>query len=98
MTHDIPGKTRRALFWTRAGMVAERLTLAFWPLWSVLFAVLGAILIGVPELLPLEALWAFIVGSLGFGVWTLWRGARSFAWPSRDAALDRLDATLPGRP
>jgi len=98
MMHDIPGKTRRALFWTRAGMVAERLTLAFWPLWSVLFAVLGAILIGIPETLPVEGLWAAIVGSLGLGVWSFWRGVRSFAWPNAEEARDRLDATLPGRP
>jgi hypothetical protein len=41
----------RRLIWplrlTRAGMVAERVTRAFWPLWSLLFVVLAAIAFGV---------------------------------------------------
>ncbi len=83
---------------TRLGMAAERLTYAFWPFWTAVFAVLAVLAFGVHDYLPLEALWAGVVLALGLILWTLFRGVRRFSWPSRAETLDRLDRTLPGRP
>ncbi|MEM9435924.1 MAG: DUF4175 family protein, partial [Pseudomonadota bacterium] len=95
---NLPRRARRAIGWTRAGLVAERVTQCFWPLWSVVFAALGAIMLGFPWGWALEAAWSSIfitalaaAGSLAFGI-------SRFRWPSRDEAEDRLDATLAGRP
>ncbi|MCB2111283.1 MAG: TIGR02302 family protein [Defluviimonas sp.] len=79
-------------------MLAERLSRAFWPLWSILFAAISALAFGLHDWLPLELVW--IGGALLFlaAVRALWRGLRRFRWPRRAEALDRLDRTLPGRP
>lgn len=101
-TQQIRSAADRHLAWplrlTRAGMVAERVTRAFWPVWSILFVGLGALMLGLHTLLPIEVVWGSAVlcalGTLGFAL----RGAFRFRWPSRAEALDRLDRTLPGRP
>ena len=36
--------------------------------------------------------------SVGFAVWTLWLGFSKFRWPTQIEAIERVDATLPGRP
>ncbi len=83
---------------TRWGMAAERAVRAFWPFWSILLLVLAALMLGLHESLPLEAVWTgIVVSALGL-VWTLWRGARRFRWPRAHEARGRLDRTLPGRP
>ena len=83
---------------THAGMVAERVTRAFWPLWSVVFVALAPVLMGWAEMAPLEAVWGWIVLAVVAGLislgWGLWR----FRWPSRPEAVARVDARLPGRP
>lgn len=82
-------------FW---GMAAERLVAAFWPFWTVLALILGALLLGLGEALPLELLWpAAVLAILGAGL-TLWRGLRRLRWPSRVEAEARVDAQLAGRP
>ncbi|MFW8635771.1 TIGR02302 family protein [Cribrihabitans pelagius] len=95
---DALKRLRRPLALTRAGMAAERSLRAFWPLVSVLMAALAALMLGLHELLPVEAVWtgtvATVLGALAALGWGLWR----FRWPSRAAALARLDETLPGRP
>ena len=79
-------------------MVAEQLARAFWPLWSVSILLLAFLTLGLHEALPVEALWGAIVAGvaalLAAAIW----GARRFHLPGRDAALARLDASLPGRP
>ena len=91
-------RLRRPLFLTRAGLWAERITRAFWPLWSVLFAGLAALMLGAHEVLPLEAVWILLC-LLALGVLvTFTLGVRRFRTPTRAEALDRLDRTLPGRP
>jgi uncharacterized protein (TIGR02302 family) len=83
---------------TRAALLLERLTRAFWPLASLLFAgwsiaAFGVLeLLGRTEILVLVGFFAVAAGIL------LARGAASFRWPSRAAALARIDAGLPGRP
>lgn len=103
MTRTSPAERALArLIWplrlTRAGMVAERATRAFWPVWSLIFATVAAFAFGLPAEVPPTALWA------GLGVvalllaWTIARGVMRFRMPTREEALDRLDRTLPGRP
>ena len=96
-----PGAARRLarpLWLTRAGMVAERATRAFWPFWSIVLLTLALLMLGLHETAPLELAWGgavvLILGGLAALVW----GLRQFRWPSRTEALARLDATLPGRP
>jgi hypothetical protein len=76
----------RRLIWplrlTRAGMVAERATRAFWPLWSLLFAALAAIAFGALPALGYTGIW--IAGALALGLiaWALLHGIRAFACPA----------------
>ncbi|MDP2084936.1 MAG: DUF4175 domain-containing protein [Gemmobacter sp.] len=83
---------------TWAGLWAERLTRAFWPVWTVLLAVYAVLALGLAERLP--QVWftglaaAAAVLALGFA----WKGARGFHRPLRAEAMARLDATMPGRP
>ncbi len=101
-TDILPDDAAKRLRWplklTRAGMVAERATRAFWPLWSILLAVLAALMLGLQDSLPVEVVWVSGVLAVAGSLWALWRGARIFDWPSREEAAERLDRTLPGRP
>ncbi len=83
---------------TLAGLWAERLVRAFWPLWSLAIALLAALAFGVQDHLPLEVFWAAAVAvAAGLG-WAAFRGWRMFRKPSRAEAMVRLDARLPGQP
>ncbi|SMY06806.1 TIGR02302 family protein [Flavimaricola marinus] len=83
---------------TRAGMLAEAVVRAFWPLWIVIALILVPLLMGWLRLLTEQGLWAFVaVAGLAFLAAFGW-GLRKMVWPSRADALARLDATLPGRP
>ncbi|NSY37944.1 TIGR02302 family protein [Leisingera sp. ANG59] len=83
---------------TQAGLVAERALRSFWPLASVLMAALAALMLGLHQMLPERLVWtgamAVLMAATAALGWGLWR----FRWPSRAAALERLDQTLPGRP
>ncbi len=83
---------------TRAGLVAERVTQAFWPLWTVLFVVLVPLVLGWQDFVPLEAIWAYAAAALVALGWALVRGLRALRWPSEAEAIARVDARLPGRP
>ncbi|MGB8621331.1 MAG: DUF4175 family protein, partial [Paracoccaceae bacterium] len=83
---------------TRCGMVAERLTRAFWPFWTVLLLALSPLAFGVQDHLPRWGVWVGLVVVAAALLATLGYGLRAFRWPSRAEALDRLDQTLPGRP
>jgi uncharacterized protein (TIGR02302 family) len=83
---------------TWAGLWAERLTRAFWPLWSVLIASIAVLAFGLQDLVPIEVAWFGLVGSLGGMLWALVSGLMRFRVPTRGDALIRLDAALPGRP
>ncbi|TXH95067.1 MAG: TIGR02302 family protein [Pseudorhodobacter sp.] len=83
---------------TLAGLWAERLVRAFWPLWTVVIGLLAALSFGLQDHLPLEGLW---IGAVAAGVgivWALVHGLRRFRRPSRVEALVRLDSRLPGQP
>ena len=83
---------------THVGLVAERVTQAFWPFWTVVFLVLAPLMMGWHEIIPLEGLWTFAVIALVALVWTLVWGLRKIVWPKRAEAVARVDARLPGRP
>ncbi|MEW2913059.1 TIGR02302 family protein [Leisingera sp. JC11] len=91
-------RLRWPLALTRAGLVAERALRSFWPLASVLMAALAALMLGLHQMLPERLVWtgamAVLIAAAAALGWGLWR----FRWPSKAAALERLDQTLPGRP
>ena len=91
-------RLRLPLALTWAGMLAERLLRAFWPLLSLLALVYAALAFGIAEALGARALQGIGAGlgfaalvALGYGLW-------QFRMPRRAEALARIDATLPGRP
>lgn len=92
----------KSLVWpmrlTLAGLWAERLARAFWPLWSLVLVTLSALAFGLQDLGPLHYAQAAgaVVGlvALALLVW----GLKRFRKPTALDALDRLDATMPGRP
>lgn len=83
---------------TRLGLLAERVIRAFWPLWSVIFVVIAALMLGLQDSLSVEAVWILGLAALVSTVWFLVRGTQKLKLPSRQDALVRLDETLPGRP
>ena len=91
-------RLRPALALTWAGILAERLARAFWPLLSLLAVVSGLVFLGLHETVPPAVLpWAsagLALGALALGS----RGLMRFRWPRRAKALARLDASLDGRP
>ena len=95
---DTLARLSRPLALTRLGMVAEALARAFWPFWSVVILTLGLLMLGVQDTVRVEIFWGFgavlLILAAGFAI----RGAMRFRWPSREAALARLDASLKGRP
>jgi len=83
---------------TRLGLFAESFTRAFWPVWTIAFVELAALMVGLQDHLPLEMIWICgFLAAAGMLVFLV-RGARQLVLPSRDMAIARLDATLPGRP
>ncbi len=94
-----PGaRLRLPLSLSWAGLLAERLVRAFWPLWTLLAALAAAAMLGLQDHLMFEvATGAGIAAILG-AVTLLVVGLARFRWPRRAEALARLDAALPGRP
>jgi len=91
-------RLRRPLVLTWAGLLAERVTRAFWPLLSLLAAVSGAVFLGLHQLLPLVALQVAGAGSALAALALFALGIRRFRWPRRAEAMARLDTSLDGRP
>lgn len=83
---------------TRLGIGAERFVRAFWPVWTILLAVVAALAFGLADVVPP----AWLMGSISLTalalLWVVARGVRRFHLPSRAEAMDRLDRTIPGRP
>ncbi|MEE4345802.1 MAG: DUF4175 family protein, partial [Paracoccaceae bacterium] len=91
-------RLRWPLFLTRAGLLAERVWQAFWPLWTVVVLALAALMLGLHDSLAVEIVWAGMFAAGLGAVVTAARGVMRFRWPTRAEALARLDASLPGRP
>ncbi|WP_235019311.1 TIGR02302 family protein [Tabrizicola flagellatus] len=102
MTGETPQPPLKSLVWpmrlTLAGLWAERLARAFWPLWSLVLVTLSALAFGVQDLGPLHYAQAggaiVVIAALILLAW----GIRRFRRPTAMDALDRIDATMPGRP
>lgn len=89
---------KRPVLLTRGGMVAERLSRAFWPFWVVTALVLAPLFMGWQDLMSLELFWGFaVLAVLALGL-TAVRGLRRFRWPDRAEAVARVDASLRGQP
>ena len=91
-------RLRRPLALTRAGMLAERMARAFWPLWTLLLCAAALVMLGGISALPTEAVWALgVIGGLAALV-LAGLGLRRFRFPSREEAFRRLDGALQGQP
>ena len=78
--------------------MAEAVTRAFWPLWSVIFAALAPVLMGWLDAMSPAVVWGFAgVVAISIGA-ALVYGARGFRWPHWHEAVARVDALMPGRP
>ena len=95
---DILSPIKWPLRLTLWGMAAERITRAFWPLWSLLIAALGLLMLGVQDMVAVEWVWVSTVVLLGAVGWAVWRGVRMLHWPRRSEAVARLDGTMRGNP
>ena len=94
----ILARLRWPLTLTWAGLIAERVVQAFWPLWTLLAACAAALMLGLHDMAPIEVVWGLmLLAVLGLAVFSI-QGLRRFRWPDRAQALARLDATLPGHP
>lgn len=83
---------------TLAGLWAERLTHAFWPLSTLVLAVTAAFAFQLDAALTLEAWWFGMVSMIGAGVWALVHAVWTFRRPRRAEVLARMDSRLKGRP
>jgi len=97
-THAALRRLNRPMRLTLAGLWAERLTRAFWPLWTLLIATLAALAFGAQDVLPPEFVWAVLLLVSGGAAAAVVSGLRSFRRPVAAEALARLDAAMPGRP
>ena len=89
---------RRPLWLTRFGMRAEGLARSLWPLLTVVLLALAAAMMGLHEVLPIEAIWACVGLTAAAALWALVYAARHWSWPSTADAMMRLDGSLAGRP
>ncbi|MDF3412844.1 DUF4175 domain-containing protein [Sulfitobacter sp. M57] len=83
---------------TWAGMFAEALVRAVWPLVAVVLLVLAALMLGLQDAVPVESVWIAGIIVAGATAWAFIFALRRFRIPSRSAAMARLDASLQGRP
>lgn len=99
--HDIR-QGLNALRWplrlTWVGMVAERAAFALWPLMTVTLLILAILILGLHDFATMEVFWVGLVvaglASASAFAYALYR----FRLPTRVDAIERLDASLPGRP
>ena len=91
-------KIRWPLGVTWAGMWAETLVQALWPLLAIVLLVLAMLMLGLQDLVSLGVVYGasavVLAGTLGGLIYAV----RHFSVPRRIDALARLDASLPGRP
>ena len=98
LTPDVMRQIRWPLRLTWAGLWAERLARAFWPVWSLCLLAVSALSLDLLSPLPLEAAWAVLVAAVLAALVMFAFGWRQFRAPSRAEAMARLDASLPGQP
>ena len=91
-------RLRWPLTLTWAGLIAERVSRAFWPLWTLVAAVAAALMLGLHDFLSVEAFWFVGVAVAALGIAFAALGLRRFRWPRRAEAVARLDSAMPGHP
>ncbi|MDR7126240.1 TIGR02302 family protein [Pseudotabrizicola sp. 4114] len=96
--YDILKSIALPLRLTHIGLWAERLTRAFWPLWTLVLAVLAALAFGVQDHVAIEYVWGAAALVAVGALFALGLGLRTFRTPTRAEALVRLDSRLPGNP
>ncbi|MFK7871085.1 MAG: TIGR02302 family protein [Roseobacter sp.] len=89
---------RWPLRWTHLGMISEAVVQSFWPVFAVALVVLAALMLGLQDTLAVEFVWGGVVISCIALFTTTFYALKTFRLPSRDDAMLRLDASLPGRP
>ncbi len=89
---------RRPLRLTRMGMAAETVVRSLWPLMVVVLSALAAAMMGLHEVIPLEAVWAAVGLTATAGLWAVVYGWRRWDWPTHGDAMARLDALVAGPP
>ena len=94
----LSARVGRAVGLTHAGMWWEEIARRFWPLLVVVAVVLAVFAFGLPAVLSRGGLWA-VAGVSGLAV-LLGLGIGGARWrrPQLEAARDRVDADLAGRP
>ncbi|WP_299831731.1 TIGR02302 family protein [uncultured Roseobacter sp.] len=99
--HDAD-RSLRAVRWplrlTRLGMIAEAFVQSLWPLMTVCLFVLAALMLGLQDTVAIEVVWGLVVLAGVSALTTLGYAFMRFRLPTRDQAIARLDASLPGRP
>jgi len=99
--HDVD-RTLKSVRWplglTWIGMMAEAIVQSLWPLMAVVLVALAALMLGFQDSVLIEVVWASFVCTLIAAGFAVAYAARTLRWPSREDALLRLDASLPGRP
>lgn len=98
ITEAALARLARPLRLTAAGLVAERLVRAFWPLTTILLIVAAALGFGLQDVLPPVAKLAFGGVAAFAAIAAAVRGLARFRWPTAAEARARLDETAPGRP
>lgn len=92
----------KALIWpkrlTLAGLWAERLTRAFWPLWVVILLAFAATAFGLHDLGSMRVVRIAIGATALAALVAAGLGLKAFQRPTQAQALQRLDASLKGRP
>ncbi|MEH6674381.1 MAG: TIGR02302 family protein [Sulfitobacter sp.] len=101
--HDTtPEQGLKAIRWplrlTWAGIWAEVVVQAFWPLMALVLAVLAVLMLGLLDNAPMFVVTGAVVAVGLAGVGALVYALRHLRFPRRIEALTRLDASLPGRP
>lgn len=101
--HDTtPEQGLKAIRWplrlTWAGIWAEVVVQAFWPLMALVLAVLAVLMLGLLDSVPMSVVMGAVVVVGLTGVGALVYALRHLRFPRRIEALTRLDASLPGRP
>ncbi len=92
----------RATKLTRLSLMIEAVWRFFWPVFALFMAGIGAITLGLLDVISVWAAFAFLLCFVCGISFLIWRGSRAMrlaeAWPSWGDALTRVDQALPGRP
>ena len=94
---DLPYHGSRRIKWplrlTFAGLLAERVLRAFWPLFSIILVALGMVLLGLHEAMPIEVLWTTICVVIGGALYAFgWKKFLGWSYTLNEVQyfLDRI--------